>query len=100
MLDRELSKKERRLLDHAWHKLCECCAENLRPVTAGEFAKHMGVAPSTARRWLADMLENGGIVSFRGIARNRFPKITYEPTGRGETWDYAYGELYNAEERE
>jgi len=88
----ELSKKERHHLDWCWHKLVELCAEIGRPATAGEFAEHLGVARSTAHRWLADMEENDGLTRTIGQARNRYPKVMYLPVGLGDTWDYIYGE--------
>jgi len=88
----ELSKKARHQLDYDWHKLVELCSEMGRPVTAGEFAEHMGIARSTAFRRLLAMVDNDGVTTLRGAARNRFPKITYLPVGLGDTWNYVYGE--------
>jgi len=88
----ELSKKEAHHLDWCWHKLVELCSEQGRPATAGEFAEFLGVARSTAHRWLRDMDDNDGVTRTIGTARNRYPKVMYLPVGLNDTWTYAYGE--------
>jgi len=88
----ELTTKQRHALNFAHQMLLELCCDVGRPVTAGEFAVCLGVARSTAVRRLIELMGKNGAVSIRQAARNRFPKIVYEPAGRGETWDYGYGE--------
>lgn len=95
----EPTTKERHQMDFDWKHLLECCLEEGRAVTAGEYAAHMGIARSTAARRLVTLVEYEGAVTFRQMGKNRYPKITYEPSGRGETWSYGYGDydLPNAE---
>jgi len=85
-----MSIKKKHLYDMAWNKLLELCRQECRPVTAGEFAALMGIARSTAQRWLTEMMVEGAIFSFKGIGKNRQSKTTYEPVGRDKTWFYAY----------
>jgi len=92
MPEKELSLKQRHALRYAHQMLLELCCDVGRPVTAGEFAQSLGIARSTAVRRLIELMSENGAVSIRQAARNRFPKIVYEPAGRGETWDYGYGE--------
>lgn len=95
-----LSRKAQHQLNFDYHKLVELCSEIGRPATAGEFAEHMGVARNTAFRRLLAMVDNDGVTTIRGAARNRFPKITYLPVGLGDTWTYAYGESAARQEEE
>jgi len=91
MPENELSVKQMHALRFAHQMLLELCCDNGRPVTAGEFATCLGVARSTAVRRLIELMTENAAVSIRQQARNRYPKIVYEPAGRGETWDYGYG---------
>jgi len=95
----EISKKEQIQMDFDWRHLLECCLEEGRAVTAAQYAEHLGIARSTAARRLVTLVAYEGAVTFRNVGKNRYPKITYEPSGRGETWDYGYGsyDLPNAE---
>jgi len=86
-----MSVKKAHLYNMAWRVLLEACSEKGQPLTAGEFAKRLGVARSTAVRWLTDMVEEGAIYSFRFTGKNGLSKSVYEPIGRGETWFYARG---------
>jgi len=92
MSENELTVKQRHALKFAHQMLLELCCEEGRPVTAGEFAAHLGIARSTAVARLMELANENALVAIRQQARNRFPKIVYEPAGRGETWDYGYGE--------
>lgn len=76
-----MSTKKRHLYDMAWHALVACCLAKREPVTAGEFAKHMGIARGTAQRWLADMMAENAVLSYAGIGKNHLPKFVFEPCG-------------------
>lgn len=93
-----MSTKKRHLYDMAWRVLLAMCRARGRAVTAGEFADEMGIARSTAQRWLADMLYEGAIYSFREIGKNGLAKSTFEPIGRNVTWCYVG--MTEEEERE
>ena len=91
MQGNELSRKEQHQIRFDWERLGECAFEKGRPVTASEFAAFLGIARSTATRRLVDLVEQEVAVTYRSEGRNHLPKIAYEPTGQGETWDYTYG---------
>jgi len=74
-----MSTKKLHLYDMAWRKLCGLCNAKGRRVTAGEFAQAMGIARSTAQRWLADMIAEGAVSSYREVGKNGLPKSTYLP---------------------
>jgi len=93
-----MSTKRKHLYHMVWSHMVELCAELCRPVTAGELARHEGVARSTVVRWLTDMLAENAIYSFRQTGKNRQTMHTYEPVGRNETWFYAYGETEEEQE--
>jgi len=93
MSENQLTTKQRTALRFAHQMLLELCCDVGRPVTAGEFAQCLGIARSTAVARLMELANENALVAIRQQARNRFPKIVYEPAGRGETWDYARGEL-------
>lgn len=94
-----LTVKERHSLNFHWRHLGECCFDRGRAVTAEEYSKFMGIAVSTARRALIRLTELETVETIRGVARNRYPKISYQPNGNGQTWDYTYG-WYGADESE
>jgi len=52
-----MTLKNRKKFDAAWHALHELCEVQGRFVSAGEFAKHFGVARNTGWKMLHDMLE-------------------------------------------
>lgn len=87
----DLSVKEKHQVGFDWRHLGDCCMERGRAVTAAEYAAYMGIARSTAGRRLVTLVEVELAVTQRQTGRNRYPKITYEPIGNGETWDYTYG---------
>jgi len=74
-----MSTKKLNLYDMAWHKLLALCNAKVRRVTAGEFAQAMGIARSTAQRWLADMIAEGAVSSYREVGKNGLPKSTFLP---------------------
>lgn len=86
-----LSVKERHQLNFDWRHLGECCFEKGRAVTAAEYAAYMGIARSTSGRRLVDLVTNEVAITYRTTGRNKYPKISYEPIGKSETWDYTYG---------
>ena len=92
-----LSVKERHQLAYDWQHLGEACLDRGRAVTAAEYAVHMGIARSTAGRRLIALVEAELAETFRQTGKNRYPKITYQPTGHGQTWDYTYGRYDDAE---
>lgn len=85
-----MSTKKVHLFNMAWRELLSQCQRMCRPITAGEFGRVMGISRSTAIRWLAEMLAEGAICSFKENGKNGLPKHTYEPIGRNETWYYEY----------
>lgn len=88
----EPTVKEQHQLNFDWQHLLECCIERGRAVTASEYADHLGIARSTAARRLVTLVAYEGAVTHRAIGRNRYPKISYEPSGKGERWSYSYGD--------
>jgi len=77
--------KDRHMLDFYWVKLAELCGATPRPVTAGEFAAHLGIAKNTARKYLERMrkenavhrfiLYRGSVPVYRYIPANASPEV-------------------------
>lgn len=72
-----MSTKKRHLYDKAWHELRTLCEDCGAYVSAGQFARHFGIARSTAKRWLDEMLSEGAIVSIKTIANNGIETTCY-----------------------
>lgn len=75
-----MSRKEAGNLDAAWRALQEICEARGRFVTAGEFAKHYGVARNTAFKLLMKMLEMEAI-EYRQTWRRTIPVYFYGTAG-------------------
>lgn len=86
-----MTVKKVHLYNMAWHELRQLCREQGRPATAGEFAIQMGIARSTAQRWLTDMEGESAVVAYREIGKNGLPKRTYAPIAEGSDWYYGTG---------
>jgi len=71
-----MSTKKVHLYNMAWEALYSLCHQLGRPVTAGEFAKDMGIARSTAIRWLSEMAGEGAVEMTRTNVPQGF-RITY-----------------------
>lgn len=81
-----MSKKKRFISNAAWHALTDACVEMGRAVTAGEYAKHIGIARSTAHTWLWDMHVVGAVDVFEHVGKNHQSVSFYAPAGHGEDW--------------
>jgi len=76
-----MSTKKSHLYNMAWWKLCEANDKAGRGVTAGEFAKLMGLARSTAKRWLTEMMLEGGCQTVLGTGKNGLLAQRWIPVG-------------------
>jgi len=76
-----MSTKKQNLYNMAWWKLCELNAEHGRGVTAGEFGKFMGLARSTAKRWLEEMMHEGGCKTELATGKNGLLVQRWIPIG-------------------
>jgi len=76
-----MSTKKAHLYNMAWWKLCELNSKKGRGVSAGEFGKFMGLARSTAKRWLEEMMHEGGCKREISRGRNRMPAQYWIPIG-------------------
>ncbi len=74
-----MSTKKRYLLDGLWKTLYDMVTVHGRGVTAGEVARQRGVARSTAKRWLNDMVAEGGAVTETVAGRNHQDTQLYAP---------------------
>ena len=75
-----MSTKKRHMYDMAWLRLDALCGQYQRPVTAGEFAAHMGIARSTAVRWLREMFMYESVFTFKEVGKNGLEKTGYSTT--------------------
>lgn len=75
----QMSVKKKHLYNMAWWKACELYVGQGRPFTAGEFAKFMGIARSTAVRWIIEMCGEGGLKHGEREAKNRAVANVYVP---------------------
>jgi len=80
-----MSTKKIHLYNMAFQRLEDQCVALRRGVTAGEYAKYMGIARSTAVRWLADMLKEGAIACGVDIARNHQLMTLWQPENLNDT---------------
>jgi len=61
-----MTARKRFVLDKAWQALYDICEIHERMVSAGEFARFIGITRNTAHNWLTDMLQTQAIsVSMR-----------------------------------
>jgi len=56
-----MSTKKTLLYDMAWRKMVEETPAAVDGITAGQFARLMGIARSTAVRWLTEMHNSKGV---------------------------------------
>jgi response regulator of citrate/malate metabolism len=85
-----MSTKKVHLYNMAFERLMDLCMARCRPSTAGEFAIYMGIARSTAVRWLEEMESEGAICHEIILGKNRLTVRRFEPVGQGKTWHYHY----------
>lgn len=76
-----MSTKKQHLYNMAWWQLCECHQKNGGRTTAGEFAKKMGIARSTAKRWLVEMMSEGGCKTVLFTGKNGLLATAWIPVG-------------------
>lgn len=76
-----MSTKKQHLYNMAWWQLC--AAHNNKPgrVTAGEFARVMGISRSTAKRWLTEMMMEGGCTTENFNGKNGMLAQAWIPVG-------------------
>lgn len=78
-----MTTKQRFTYHAAYMALIELCEKHGRMVSAGEFAKHIGLSRNTAFNWLIDMLQEGAI-EYQSEMRGRVP------VARFGTWGYTF----------
>jgi len=95
-----MSTKKAHLYNMAYTHLADLCVRKVRGVTAGEYAKHMGIARSTAIRWLNDMLAEGAVMFYGEVAKNHQPCKLWQPVGLDDmiydgAWTYPAGDTHD-----
>ena len=89
-----MSTKEKHLLQMVLDVLVEATYERDREVTAGELAKYLGVARSTAKRYLDRLVVMNEVCVYETSGKNHMTKRVYERVGFTAHWRRNERNLY------